>query len=475
MDVQSILSKLAPILPAAVILALLVAGLVYAIYALYRKKGGERKLNYQKFISAILLLGWFAVVLALTTFSRGANFERWFNFKLFSGYVSAWNQWSLSEWQLIIFNMLMFAPLGPLLPLLSKRTRRFGPAVCVSLLVTTGIETLQVVTRRGIFELDDIFHNTLGGIAGFLIMIAILDSLEIRKARAASIAKALTIPLLFTLLFSGAMIVYDAKELGNLSIRPAIPQNMEQVEVTLQTDLPDEEREVSLYHSSRIHNKEYGAEIARMMQRVFDVKQSGGMRIEGPNREWMFQEEQKNTYYLSYALADGGWTFGAENAPFPQPKPDDLLSYREPYENWMKKNDLLPAEAVFSKQNEDTLRWDLERKDEDLVTGQEDFSKGMIILVPSPTDQRPLDLFYSMDENKYIRNIDIISPAAAMDEIHKGNFSIYNDLQKGDRLQIEGYALTYVYDSKGYYQPVYKFEGTVNGESWETLIPAVKN
>lgn len=62
------------------------------------------------------------------------------------------------------------------------------------------------------------------------------------------------------------MIVYHSKELGNLSIRPVYSQNMNQVEVVLNTELEKENDTVTLYFSDQIHNVEYGNDIADLLQ-----------------------------------------------------------------------------------------------------------------------------------------------------------------------------------------------------------------
>ena len=136
--------------------------------------------------------------------------------------------------------------------------------------------------------------------------------------------------------------------------------------------------------------------------------------------------------------------------------------------------DVLPPDAVFSTQDENTLRWDIEQNMTDIIHGDSDFTEGFIMLIPSQKHQMPLDLDYDMNKNKYVRKVDIISPAQAYKDILKGNFAIYNDLVDGDQLDINEYELDYIYDSKGYYQPVYRFKGLLNGEAWEVLIPAIQ-
>lgn len=82
--------------------------------------------------------------------------------------MNAWNKWSISELQLILFNMLMFVPLGLLLPLLLRKAEAFWVTFLVSLSTTVGIEIIQLMTGKGIFELDDILHNLIGDLQGII-------------------------------------------------------------------------------------------------------------------------------------------------------------------------------------------------------------------------------------------------------------------------------------------------------------------
>lgn len=474
MDFQGVISTLLPILSQVLIIGLAVLGALGLSYALYRKKGGKRRLPLKKCITVLLLIMWFGIVMVLTTISRGQNFEGWVNLRLFSGYLSAWHQWSLSEFQLIIFNMLMFMPLGFLLPLLGMRTRRFTPVLLTSLAVTIGIELFQMISRRGILELDDILHNTIGSIAGYLMMNAILDSVKQRKLAFRSAGLALCIPLVFVLLFTGALAVYQTKEFGNLSIRPAIKQDMREVEVELKVELPEEAEPASLYVSERIYDLGYGKEMAALVERSFDLQRKEGNRIEGMNRVWSFEDRDGNPYTFNYNLKDGGWQLYIQGDRNPTMSEEETAEHKEFYEGWMRSNHILPADAVFSIQSGDTLRWDISQPMAAIEENEKDFAEGMIMLIPSSEGQKaPLDLFHAVNENKYVRKVELISPAQAYEEVLQGNFYIYNDLQKGDLLRIEQVELVYTYDSKGYYQPVYNFSGTVNGEHWDTQIPAI--
>ena len=67
----------------------------------------------------------------------------------------------------LVGNLLIFAPLGFLVPLM--RTGKTGVIriFVYSLLFSLGIEILQLVTRVGVFDIDDIILNTAGGLIGY--------------------------------------------------------------------------------------------------------------------------------------------------------------------------------------------------------------------------------------------------------------------------------------------------------------------
>lgn len=65
----------------------------------------------------------------------------------------------------VLLNVLMFLPVGALLPAGFRRLGWKG-TVGISLGFSTAIELIQLFARRGFFELDDMIHNTLGALMG---------------------------------------------------------------------------------------------------------------------------------------------------------------------------------------------------------------------------------------------------------------------------------------------------------------------
>ncbi|MDU5333468.1 VanZ family protein [Enterococcus sp.] len=67
-----------------------------------------------------------------------------------------------------ILNIIMFAPLGFLLPLIWKQCRKLSSTVLLGFQFSLMIELLQLFNRRAT-DIDDLLMNTLGALIGFLI------------------------------------------------------------------------------------------------------------------------------------------------------------------------------------------------------------------------------------------------------------------------------------------------------------------
>lgn len=67
-------------------------------------------------------------------------------------------------------NVIIFMPFGFFLPMAS-RYRSFFAALLYSFMLSLGVETFQLLTKVGSFDVDDLFLNTVGGAAGYVVFI----------------------------------------------------------------------------------------------------------------------------------------------------------------------------------------------------------------------------------------------------------------------------------------------------------------
>lgn len=66
-------------------------------------------------------------------------------------------------------NIAAFIPFGIFLPIFSKRCRYFWYTAFYSLELSLFVELLQLITKVGSFDVDDLLLNTIGGMFGYLI------------------------------------------------------------------------------------------------------------------------------------------------------------------------------------------------------------------------------------------------------------------------------------------------------------------
>ena len=73
-------------------------------------------------------------------------------------------------WKNLLGNMVLFMPMGFLLPCISpKRFNKFSRAVVTGILIIIGVECVQLFSTLGSFDIDDIILDSLGLTIGFLV------------------------------------------------------------------------------------------------------------------------------------------------------------------------------------------------------------------------------------------------------------------------------------------------------------------
>lgn len=90
-------------------------------------------------------------------------------FKTIAQLIEWWTSGYLISFSIINFfgNIVMFVPLGCLLPCLFRSLRRLGKhTLCVAGIIIA-VELIQLFTLLGVCDIDDLILNVIGGIIGF--------------------------------------------------------------------------------------------------------------------------------------------------------------------------------------------------------------------------------------------------------------------------------------------------------------------
>lgn len=67
----------------------------------------------------------------------------------------------------LIYNIVAFIPLGFLVPLISERAQQFAIVLIIAFAISTSFELIQVFTRLGEGDIDDVILNVTGAIIGY--------------------------------------------------------------------------------------------------------------------------------------------------------------------------------------------------------------------------------------------------------------------------------------------------------------------
>lgn len=65
--------------------------------------------------------------------------------------------------------MLAFVPFGMILPMLTPKCRNFFHIVLLGVDFSLFVETIQLISKVGSFDVDDLILNTLGAALGYLV------------------------------------------------------------------------------------------------------------------------------------------------------------------------------------------------------------------------------------------------------------------------------------------------------------------
>lgn len=162
---------------AVLIMISILGGICY--FFIYKKlMNGEKKLEKRQTFIGFLLTIYIIMVIGVTFLNRGGSFYGNANLHFLSSYREAWNTFAIRNWQFIILNILMFVPLGILLPMLHKNFHNKKWTIGLAFILTLLIECVQLITGFGIFELDDIFNNLLGAVIGYGVVMGIFELIK---------------------------------------------------------------------------------------------------------------------------------------------------------------------------------------------------------------------------------------------------------------------------------------------------------
>ena len=438
-------------------------------FLVYRKlMKGTKKLKASKVGLWSIFLIYMIVVLGATIGDRVSGYES-INLHLFSSYKDVYNNFSLGEWRNIILNILMFVPIGFMIPLIFKKCERCYITYLVGFGITLFIEILQLVSKRGIFELDDIINNSLGCAIGYgivMLFISLFKRKKVNQKYKALITTSYQIPLIVSIIFiSMTFIKYDKQELGNLPITNSYNINMSKIDISTKLNLDNESKKAYVYETY-VGDKEDAINLANKIFSNFDTNIDESQNDEYDDTIVFKSEKGDYSLWVNYK----GLTTWFTDFSQLEVKGAENLSYTE-IQALLSKFDIeLPIDADFKDNGDGNYSISL-----NMVKSKDMYLNGELICTISKNGIVS-NFTNNIISYKPYKEYDILSLKEAYDEILKGNFRLIGMVDKISNINITGASLIYQLDSKGFYQPVYDFTANIDGNiNHHIYISALKN
>ena len=438
-------------------------------FLVYRKlMKGTKKLKASKVGLWSIFLIYMIVVLGATIGDRVSGYES-INLHLFSSYKDVYNNFSLGEWRNIILNILMFVPIGFMIPLIFKKCERCYITYLVGFGITLFIEILQLVSKRGIFELDDIINNSLGCAIGYgivMLFISLFKRKKVNQKYKALITTSYQIPLIVSIIFiSMTFIKYDKQELGNLPITNSYNINMSKIDISTKLNLDNESKKAYVYETY-VGDKEDAINLANKIFSNFDTNIDESQNDEYDDTIVFKSEKGDYSLWVNYK----GLTTWFTDFSQLEVKGAENLSYTE-IQALLSKFDIeLPIDADFKDNGDGNYSISL-----NMVKSKDMYLNGELICTISKNGIVS-NFTNNIISYKSYKEYDILSLKEAYDEILKGNFRLIGMVDKISNINITDASLIYQLDSKGFYQPVYDFTANIDGNiNHHIYISALKN
>ena len=128
------------------------------------------RINYRMFVrkaSVYMFIGYVGLVLCTTIIFRTESDEMKYSLSPFRCYIGLYNKMLAQN----ILNIVLFMPIG-FFAGAALRKKHILNAIKIGVVLSLFIEVIQLISRRGVCNIDDVIHNTLGcaiGFAGFVI------------------------------------------------------------------------------------------------------------------------------------------------------------------------------------------------------------------------------------------------------------------------------------------------------------------
>ena len=442
--------------------AVIVCGLIcLGVYLLLRGRHGHgSQFPWSRCLCLTALCGYLAVLFYATLLRNDGGFSQT-NFHLFRAWREAWNSFSAKNWLNVLLNVALFLPLGVLLPLLSRRFRRWYWTIPLGLLISAAIETVQYTLALGLADVDDVFCNTLGTALGYCLLMGGLALLRRADRR---YGWAMTVPAVFCAGLAAAGLIYTLQPYGNLSLAASYRAAIGSCGWELAWEPDASPCTAPVYRAEGLDRTEADA-----FARTFFADVGGELQDSTYYDDSAYYADHRSPgHFLFVNNQDGGFTYSAmaaKDLPWaehPEASVRTALS---------QCGISIPDHAAFAYEGDGWHSFGL--KQAVTETGMYD---GQLRCRMNEAGQIG-EIEQFLHHYAACGEVSILSEEEALTKLRSGWFQEPYSFSVNPPavLQVHGVDLEYRIDTKGFYQPVYVFRVSVDGAPMPggLLIPAL--
>lgn len=433
----------------------------------------NRITTFKQLILKSITICYFIFIISVTLMGRSNLWQNQTIMPLFYSYKDAWNNFSVTSWKNIILNFLLFVPLGILIPMVTTKCKTFWKTVLTAILLSTSIETIQLLTGLGIFELDDILGNTIGTMIGYGIY-ELSDFLFALKRESSFRSKSivriilLQLPLCVTIaVFSFIFIFYNMQELGQLKNQYITP--FQNINVSSNIKYNDISHNLPVY---RIQKKLTKKDTAIFAKTFFE---NIGTTIDKNRNDFyedtaVYYSADNHSLWIDYM--GGNYKFFDYDTIYPDGPTHPIIDAEEKIirKNLKDYGIDVPTGANFNITKNGEYEFNLNKL----------FENGVLYDGTITCEYNSNGCFSKINNNILVlapyKDYEVISEKAAYETLCTGEFYYpINTEENHIDIVVDQCNIEYIVDTKGYYQPVYSFSSKINGNPYKIQIPALKN
>lgn len=431
-----------------------------------RKYGQYQTIAWKWYVLLLTFWGYVLLVLFLTTF-RSSSFHRQVNLHLFRAWREALNNFSAHRWLNVLLNIAMFVPFGFMLPMLREKFRKCYLTIPVGLAFSLFIEVVQLTLARGVFDVDDLFCNSLGATIGFFGVMTLLTLFQKREKRCRTILPHAGMLLILLGAVGSVFLCYHIQELGNLPQASAYRIDTKDTIWKLECELTGGSEMAAVYQTIMRSKDECDAFATDFQQRIPTILDDISYYQEAAY--YMDHGSQGGAHFLFVHYLDQGFEYSAIY--------DEAALWgegdRETIEKALEKYGIsVPVSAEFAVLGEGWHSFFCCQQQEG------DYFWDGILRVRYCENGSLREIENGLLSYSYYSQVEIIGAQGAYEQLIAGKFNDEGLFErvKPSQVAVLGWSMEYRVDTKGFYQPVYVFEVASQDGTYQSsiVIPAVK-